>query len=165
MGLSVVFEEKAAPAGLTGLVVRKVDDAVAEAVLAEVPVEGQEGIQPLALDQREGCAIREAEILVGMTKEDPFGLALDRGRDPEDGDAGRLEEPEELRGVRVARPGAHERARLVHDEVGGEELRSDGFETVRNLLGGGVKRVVAVHDSEEPPAVDEDPQWAVFFQP
>jgi hypothetical protein len=51
-----------------------------------------------------------------------------------------------------------------HDVVRGVKLGSDGFEACADISGGGVERIVAIHDSEETPAVNEHPHDAGFFQ-
>ncbi len=57
--------------------VGEVDDAVAESVLAEVPVKGEDRLEAFCVDQREGRAVREAEILVRVANEGALCLVRD----------------------------------------------------------------------------------------
>ena len=43
-------------------------------------------------------------------------------------------------------------------------LGADGYEAGADLSGGGMEWIVAIHDSEEAPAVNEHPHEAGFFQ-
>jgi hypothetical protein len=144
--------------------VGKIDDAVVEAILTEVPVKGENGIEPFGLDQGKGCAVGETEILIGMPQEDAFRFGLCGRSDAKDDNPGGLEGTQELRGMAMARAGPDQCARLIHDVIRSVKLGADGFEAGADVTGGGMERVVAIHDSEEAPAVNEHPHEAGFFQ-
>src|SRR5574337_290786 len=99
-----------------------------------------------------------------MAQEDALRFSLYGRGDAEDDNPRGLEGTQELGGKAVARAGTDEGARFIRDIVRGVKLSSDGFETCADVTGGGVERVVAIHDSEKAPAVHEHPHEAGFFQ-
>jgi hypothetical protein len=136
---------------------------VAKAILTEVPVKRKNRLKSLDLDQGKGCAVGEAEVFIRMAKENALRLGLDRWGDAKDDNSRGSSGPKELRGKAVARTGPDERARFIHDVVRGVKLGSDGYEAGADFSGGGVERIVAIHDSEEAPAVNEPPHEVGFF--
>src|SRR5574342_501168 len=135
----------------------EIGDGVAEAILTEVPVKGENGIKPFGPDQGKRCAVRETEILIGMVQEDALRFGLYGWSDAEDDNPRGFQGTKELRGKAVARAGTDEGARLIHDIVRGVMLGADGNEAGADLSGGGMEGIVAIHDSEETPAVNEHP--------
>src|SRR3972149_4659673 len=103
-----------------------IDDAVAESVLAEVPVKGEDRPQAFGVDQGEGCAVREAEVLVRVANEDALCLGLDGRRDTDQPNAGGFQGGQERDCAGVIRTGPGGRARPGHDVGGGGRLGGGG---------------------------------------
>ena len=62
----------------------EIDDAVAKAILTEVPVKRENRVKSLGLDQGKGCAVGEAEVFIRMAQENALRLGLDRWGDAKD---------------------------------------------------------------------------------
>src|SRR5574341_859287 len=99
-----------------------------------------------------------------MAQEDTFRFCLDGWSDAKEDNTRGPEGAEELRGKAMACARTDEGARFIHDIIRRVKLGSAGFEAGADVWGNGVKWIVAIHDSEEAPAVNEHPHEAVFFQ-
>src|SRR3990172_744642 len=127
-----------------------IDDAVAESVLAEVAVKGEDRPKAFGVDQGEGCAVREAEVLVRVANEDALCLGLDGRRDKDQPNAGGFQGAQERDCAGVIRTGPDERTRLVHDVVRGERLGATSFEASGDIAGRWMERIVTVQEELRP---------------